>query len=340
LTSPEMRAAAARDRRRAAALLRWYPRSWRDRYGDEFTELLLADLAERPACWRRTADVVRSGMLARLTCTGLSGHELAPADCVRACMATIGCAAAAALLFGSAMLAQLATGWQWASPRASSAEVGTLVLAAAVCCLLVIAVAAALPVAWAAGRELVADPHGALIWPAWLTLTCAAGLITGARHFQNGWPGTGGTGAHHGLVPGGIAAFGWASTLSVSSYWAHPAALSRFPSAELAWMLTSPLAGLGIVVGVVQMLRRMTMSARLLRHLSRLASAFAIAVAGLLVGAATWVLGSGAGRGGLFHPGTVGAAGLAVIALALVVVLRATTKVSAAARAGLRAAPR
>jgi hypothetical protein len=334
-----MRAPTDSDRRRAAALLRWYPPSWRDRYGDEFTELLLADLAERPACWRRAADVVRSGMLARLTCTGLSGHELAPGECVRACMATIGGAAAAAMLFGVAMLAQLATGWQWASPRASSAEVGTLVLAAAVCCLVVIAVAAAIPVAWAACRQLMANPHGALIWPAWLMVTCAVALITGTRHFQNGWPGTGGTGAHHGLVPGGVAAFGWASTLSVSSYWAHPAALSRFPAAEVAWMLASPLAEVGIVVGLVQILRRMTMSAWLLQHLSSLAAPFAIAVAVLLVGAATWVLGSSDGRSGLFHPGMVGLAGLAVIALALVVVLRASTKV-AAARAGLRAALR
>ena len=40
------------------ALLRWYPRGWRARYGDEFAELLLAELAERPRGWRRTADVV------------------------------------------------------------------------------------------------------------------------------------------------------------------------------------------------------------------------------------------------------------------------------------------
>ena len=27
--------------RRAARLLRWYPRDWRSRYGDEFAELLI-----------------------------------------------------------------------------------------------------------------------------------------------------------------------------------------------------------------------------------------------------------------------------------------------------------
>ncbi len=330
--------AAARDRRKAAVLLRCYPQSWRDRYGEEFTELLLADLAERPACWRRTADVIRSGLLARLTCAGLSSHELPPAECIRAGVATVGCAAAAALLVGVAMLAQLATGWQWTTPRASSDEVGTVVLAAAVGCMLAIAVAAAVPIAWAVTRQLVGGPRARLIRPVSLAVTCAATLITGARHFQNGWPGTGGTGPQHGVVPGGIAAFGWASTLSLSSYWAHPAALSRFPAAELAWMLLSPIAEVGLMTGVVQTMRRMRMSARLLRHLARLVLAFPVAVTVLLAGAATWVLGSADGRVGLFHPGLVGAAGLAVISVTLVVVLRVTSAVAAAARRPARTA--
>jgi hypothetical protein len=29
---------------RAAELLLWYPRAWRDRYGEEFAELLIADI--------------------------------------------------------------------------------------------------------------------------------------------------------------------------------------------------------------------------------------------------------------------------------------------------------
>jgi hypothetical protein len=37
--------------RRAARLLRCYPKSWRARYGDEFAELLTADLSERPRSW-------------------------------------------------------------------------------------------------------------------------------------------------------------------------------------------------------------------------------------------------------------------------------------------------
>ena len=62
-------------------------------------------------------------------------------------------------------------------------------------------------------------------------------MAVGGRHFGNGWPGTGGhPWAHPGPVPGGVAAFCWASTLAVSSFWAHPAALAAFPAAELAGM--------------------------------------------------------------------------------------------------------
>jgi pimeloyl-ACP methyl ester carboxylesterase len=51
---------------RAERLLRWYPRPWRDRYGAEFTELLLADISERPRSPRRSLDVMRGGIRARL----------------------------------------------------------------------------------------------------------------------------------------------------------------------------------------------------------------------------------------------------------------------------------
>jgi hypothetical protein len=62
--------------RRARRLLRWYPPLWRARYGEEFAELLIADLAERPRSWRRTADVARAGLLARLAGAGLATHPL------------------------------------------------------------------------------------------------------------------------------------------------------------------------------------------------------------------------------------------------------------------------
>jgi hypothetical protein len=110
--------------RRAARLLRWYPAAWRARYGDEFTELLIAEFAERPRSWRRAADVARGGALARLTRAGLCGSPPESAEQVRAGLATAACSAGAFLAIGIGMWAQLTIGWEWepgATPRPRSA---------------------------------------------------------------------------------------------------------------------------------------------------------------------------------------------------------------------------
>ena len=148
-------------------------------------------------------------------------------------------------------------------------------------------------------------------------------LAVGAHHFQNSWPGTGGTAVHRGLVPAGAAAFSWASTLSVSSYWAHPTALRAFPAPELAWMALSPFALLSVVGGIVAIVRRQRASARLLGYQARLAVAAPLAMACFLAGAGCWVFGQGSGPAGLFHAGAVDVAGLAVMTVALVAASRA-----------------
>jgi hypothetical protein len=322
-----MRTAADPAARSAALLLRWYPLSWRARYGEEFTELLLAEFAERPRSARRTADIIASGLLARCTVLGLTRHELPAARQIQAGIATLCCALAALLTFGVAMLAQLATGWQWMSPRSTSAAAGTIVMAVAVGGLVLIGLAAALPVTWCAAVAVSRHRGSGLARPACLALACAVALAIGTRHFQNSWPGTGGTGALHGLVPAGLAAFGWASTLSVSSFWAHPALLAIFPAAELAWMILSPVAVLGLVAGLVTIVRRLSLPGGLLRYLARLAVAASAAAVGLLAGAASWVLGNGPGQAGLFRPGLINSAELLIMTVALAVALRAVAGV-------------
>lgn len=320
-----------------AGLLRWYPAAWRERYGEEFAELLLAEFAEQPRSWRRTGNVILSGLLARLSGLGLTGFGLSAADQARASLATLGGAAAAFLTFGLAMLAQLAVGWQWAMPRDPATTSGLALMAAATLLLLVLLALAAAPVAWGTAVTLLgrgAGPRRRLAGPVAFVVAGAAVLVAGAHHFQNAWPGTGGTAVHRGLVPAGAAAFSWASTLSVSSYWAHPAALRAFPAAELVWMALSPFALLSLVGGTVAVVRRQRPSARLLRYESRLAAAAALTMGCFLVGAAGWVFGQGSGPAGLFHAGSVDVAGLAVMTVAL----GTATRAAISARRGARLA--
>jgi len=157
-----------------------------------------------------------------------------------------------------------------------------------------------------------------LFWPSALFLAGLAVMVVGGRHFGNGWPGTGGhPWARPGPVPGGVAAFSWASTLSVSSFWAHPAALAAFPAAELTWMALSPLALAGLVTGAAAVVRRTELSPAALRFETRLARAACLAMAVFLAAGCAWIADRAPGPGSLFHPGVIDVAGLAVMALAL-----------------------
>ena len=62
--------------RHAARLLRWYPRPWRERYGEEFAALLMEEWAVRPRSPGRSANVMASGLVARLSGAGLTGGML------------------------------------------------------------------------------------------------------------------------------------------------------------------------------------------------------------------------------------------------------------------------
>ena len=326
--------------RQAVRLLRWYPAGWRARYGAEFAELLIADLADQPRNWRRTADVIASGLLARLTSVGLTGQVFDPAEQARTSLATVGCALAAFLTLGLAMLGQLAIGWQWATPRAGATMAGSLIMSIAAGLIVVLILAAALPLGWHAATSLIRR-RSRPGWPAAVAVAAAAALVGGAHHFQNAWPGTGGTAAHRGLLPAGPAAFGWASTLSVSDYWAHPAALRGFPGPELAWMTLSPVVLVCLIAAVARLLRRQRASSRLLAYEGRLASGAALAMGAFFGGAACWVFGAGSAASGLFHAGALDVVGLAVMAAALATAIRAASTVRRAALAlcGLTPSP-
>jgi hypothetical protein len=298
------------------------------RYGEEFTELLIAELAEQPRSWRRAADVARGGLFARLTSVGLTsaspvgaggaGGRLDPAAESRASLATLACSVAVFLTLGAAMWAQLAVGWQWARPATPAATVAMVVMSGAMLLFTVLALLAAAPVAAAAVLAMIRGTAPGLRRPVLLIFGGILVLVVGGRHFGNAWPGTGGHWwPHQGLVPGGIAAFSWACTLSVTSYWAHPAALATFPAAELAWMVVSPAAMLGLVTGAAQLVRHVGVSPRILRYEAWVGSAAGVCMAAFLGGALCWVTEGGAGPRGLFHTGTIDAAGLAVMAVAL-----------------------
>ena len=324
---------------RAARLLRWYPRAWRDRYGEEFTELLIADITERPRATARGLDVARGGLAARLTAAGLAGCPLpapgagvvTPQARYRQVSASLGSLAGVLAVFltvAAALWSELVIYRQAMSPPAAVA-IPADVISVAMLALLALAVLAALPVlAVLAVRFAAAGRAGrkALGRPAAVLAGCAGFLFTGGRHFGNGWPGTGG---HGSFVPAGLAAFEWATSLSVSAYWAHPASfLALFPRAEVGWMATSPAALAASVAAAAILVRRAGLPPRVLAFEVRLAAA-ACAVMLVVCGAAAWwVATSGgsrlaAGTAAPFHAGLIDLACTGLLAAVLPVAARA-----------------
>jgi len=191
------------------------------------------------------------------------------------------------------------------------------------------AVAAAVPILWSVLGRAIRREFDGLVRPSLLFFTAVSALIVGGRHFGNGWPGTGGHHwVHQGIVPGGVAAFTWASTLSITSYWAHPAALMTFPTTEVAWMVVSPVALVCSLVGAVKVVRRLDIPEATLRYEARLGQAAALVMSAFIIGASMWVIYGGPGPRNLFHVGAIDVAGLVVMALALAVAYRAVLQAS------------
>jgi hypothetical protein len=89
---------------RAARLLRWYPRAWRDRYGEEFTELVIYRQALSPPAGP-LAGIARER--AGLTATGV--HSPAPALPTPAAAALLATDVISVAMLGLLVLAVLAT---------------------------------------------------------------------------------------------------------------------------------------------------------------------------------------------------------------------------------------
>jgi hypothetical protein len=129
-----------------------------------------------------------------------------------------------------------------------------------------------------------------------------------------------------------VAAYAWASTLFVTSYWVHPAALSTFPTPEVVWMAVSPVALAVVLVGVAKLIRRLEFPDGVLRYERRLAYAATMVMAAFFTGAGLWVFDGGPGPRNLFHIGAIDSIDLIALAGAMAVTGLALRSVSPGAR--------
>jgi hypothetical protein len=319
---------------RAQRLMRCYPRAWRVRYGEEFAALLLDEFAERPHSLRRTADIVRCGLAARLEPAVLPGEGLDPERRLRAGLAVAGIALAAFLVFALSVWSQLTVSWQWAAPQSSGTMAAMWLMSGALLAMTLLVLLAAVPVLRALVEALRHGQVRRLAAPLILSVWGGAVLWLGGRHFGAAWPGTGGhPWSARGIVPASIAKPLWAVSSWISTYWVHPSAMLDAPVTTVAWLALSPLALIALLFGAGMVIRRLKLPARTLRFEAMLALPAAAAMIVFLGGASAWVFAAGPEPGNLFRVGLIDYIELAVMALALVLATRAARRAFAAATA-------
>jgi hypothetical protein len=174
---------ALENTQRARRLLRWYPPSWRERYGEEFVDHLEQEFADRPRNLGRSINVVRKGIVARLGDVGLSNSVATPGDHSRAALGT-GVALAAPVVVAMVFFwsrAMLTWSGRRYHPIPVSASTGTLTVAVSLV-LLVLATVVIAVVACVV-RQILRGRARPLVVPSTLAVVSGAFLLYTARIF-------------------------------------------------------------------------------------------------------------------------------------------------------------
>jgi hypothetical protein len=103
-----------------ARVLQWYPRAWRERYGDELLALMEDTYGDQPLTLRTRWSLARAGLIERARGGGWVGHSTTPEDRVRAGALVVVAAWTALVIAGSAF-AKLSEHFTDSLPSTSSA---------------------------------------------------------------------------------------------------------------------------------------------------------------------------------------------------------------------------
>jgi hypothetical protein len=231
--------------RRLTRLLRWYPRSWRQRYGGELQALVEDTYGDAPMPWRDRRSIVRAGLHERVRASGLAGSD-DPAERVTSGALLVLCAWSVIVIGGSAF-AKFAEHWDAATPGGSRAVPSTaytaIVVAAGCGAVLILAAAASVMPMFV--RFLQAGGWPSVRRQVWRAVWVTAGAVLATTGFVAWAHHLGSTNRNGALWPYGIVTLGWAALIAAS--------IACWTSA------------------VVTTICRLELSDRLLRRLGRLA---------------------------------------------------------------------
>jgi hypothetical protein len=171
------------DARRARRLLRWYPVAWRERYGEEFVDHLEQEFADRTTDLRRSVNIIRKGLVARVGDLGLSNSGVNNGSQARAALGTsvalIALMVVVMLNFWSRAMGAWSGRIYHPIPVSATTGVLTVALGLLVVLLAVIVVGMAI----LAGRQILRRRAVGLVGPSILAVVSGAFLLYEARDF-------------------------------------------------------------------------------------------------------------------------------------------------------------
>ena len=242
--------------------LRCYPRAWRDRYGEELQELIVATSGNGALPMRVRLDLARGGMRERLRSVGF-GSGIPPAERARAGTLLVLCAWAV-MLVGGGVLQRFSENWREVTPLADRGLPGVaydaLIFAAALAGIAVLAgMALALP-------RLVALLRGG----GWRDLRAPIGRALEATALA---------------IVATVAIMIWAHGLDSAQRNGHDLA---YGIGFLAWGVAAVACLLSWTVVAVQAARRLTPSMAWLRSETALAAVAAVCMVATTIATAVW----------------------------------------------------
>lgn len=259
----DVKSNAAHSARRAQRSLHWYPKAWRQRFGDEYVALLEAELLERPRSARRSFNVAWKGSIARLADLGIAGSTVDSSAQVRS--------GAATSLF-CAIFAVAASVKLWAPPMTSWYSVGhrqmgwllklsTGLITVVYGAMAVVVGVALIGVLCSASWRIIRGRGKGLRVPAVLMAACAAYLVV-AEHIALRWlAATGGIAwTRPSVALEQIAALEYRLFAGWESAATSP---SSFRSLDGIVMALAPVILLGFALAAMTLIRRTAISARM-----------------------------------------------------------------------------
>jgi hypothetical protein len=253
--------------RRAARLLRWYPASWRERYGEEFEDHLEQEFSDRSVDRRRTANIVYEGLVARVADVGLATTDVGLEGRTRASVGTSFALVTMMMVVMLDLWSRAIGLWNSFSRASVPDTVATGILTIATGLLLMVLVAVVLVVGFSVVRQVARGRARPLVGPSTFAVISGAFLLYSARwvpreldayirgdgpHGGPGFPGI--RLSHPGAVIKALAQITWELTQGWVAIWGQGG--PRTPIGQTVMNDLAPLAVLVFGVAVAVLMRR------------------------------------------------------------------------------------